>query len=208
MLKASAQSAATKRQIVDAALETLKERGFAGTSARTIARRGGFNQALVFYHFGGVNQLLLAALEETSARRMHRYQQALDEVSTIPDGVRMARDIYREDLAAGHITVLSEMIAGSLTHPELAPPVVACIEPWVDFAERAVRKLIVGTALQEAIPARDLAFAIVAFYLGADLLTQLEGDRSHLDGLFEVAARFAPLGASLLHTGAPHDGEA
>ena len=45
-------------RIVEAAIETLKTEGFAGASARAIARTGGFNQALVFYHFGSVNELL------------------------------------------------------------------------------------------------------------------------------------------------------
>ncbi|MEA2591578.1 MAG: hypothetical protein QOD62_1409, partial [Actinomycetota bacterium] len=44
MLKPPAQNdqspATTKERIVAAALETLKEEGFAGTSARAIARRG------------------------------------------------------------------------------------------------------------------------------------------------------------------------
>ena len=46
---------ATKARIVAAAIETLKTDGFAGASARAIAKAGGFNQALVFYHFGSVN---------------------------------------------------------------------------------------------------------------------------------------------------------
>ena len=63
----------TKLQIVEAALETLKARGFAGASARVIAREGGFNQALIFYHFGSVQSLLLAALDLISERRMIEY---------------------------------------------------------------------------------------------------------------------------------------
>jgi AcrR family transcriptional regulator len=53
----------TKLEIVEAAVETLKTAGFHGSSAREIARTGGFNQALIFYHFGTVRQLLLAALD-------------------------------------------------------------------------------------------------------------------------------------------------
>ncbi|MEA2933018.1 MAG: hypothetical protein QOI56_1803, partial [Actinomycetota bacterium] len=43
-------SEGTKGRIVEAALQTLKEKGFTATSARAIAATGGFNQALVFYH--------------------------------------------------------------------------------------------------------------------------------------------------------------
>jgi AcrR family transcriptional regulator len=42
--------------------------GFAGASAREIARRADCNQALVFYHFGSVTELLLAGLDDSTRR--------------------------------------------------------------------------------------------------------------------------------------------
>src|ERR1051326_1498467 len=127
MLKPPAQNeplpATTKERIVAAALETLKEEGFAGTSARAIARRGDFNQALIFYHFGTLNDLLLAALDRTSAQRMARYRDAVRRPGTMEDRIRMATELYREDLRTGHITVISELIAGSLARPDLGPEV-------------------------------------------------------------------------------------
>jgi AcrR family transcriptional regulator len=53
-------------RIAEAALATLKAHGFAGASARAIAHVGGFNQALIFYHFGSVQNALLGA--EMAAR--------------------------------------------------------------------------------------------------------------------------------------------
>ena len=63
-------SSGTKARIAEAALETLKTVGFAGASARAIAHQGGFNQALIFYHFGSVQAVLLAAFDLMSDRRM------------------------------------------------------------------------------------------------------------------------------------------
>ena len=66
----------TKLELVQAALEALRRSGFHGASAREIASVGGFNQALIFYHFGSVRNLLLAALDLVSARRMPAYGPA------------------------------------------------------------------------------------------------------------------------------------
>ena len=57
---------ATRRALVDAAIESLRFDGFAGASARAIAARAELNPGLIFYHFGSVAELLLAALEEVS----------------------------------------------------------------------------------------------------------------------------------------------
>lgn len=162
----------TRQRIVEAALLTLKRDGLAGTSARSIARTGGFNQALVFYYFGSVNELLLAALDATSDERMARYQAAVDQVATLPDLFQVAADVYREDLANGHITVLAEL----LTAPELRAEVAARIEPWRRFTENALRRVLGDSPVIEILSPADLAHGIVALYLGLELLTALDGD--------------------------------
>jgi AcrR family transcriptional regulator len=191
MLKATAQRS-TKDRIVEAALETLKEDGFAGASARSIAKRGGFNQALVFYHFGTVNELLLAALDRTSEVRMAKYGDLVKGVDSVGEAIRVATDLYREDLASGHITVLSELIAGSLDRPDLGPQIVERMEPWIDLAEDAVSKAL-GNVVDEVAPPRTIAYAIVALYLGIDMLSHLEKDDARAEALFDAAEKLSSL---------------
>jgi AcrR family transcriptional regulator len=177
-----------RSRIVDAAIMALKQEGFAGASARTIAAIGGFSQSLIFYHFHSVNDLLLAALDRTSALRMERYRQAVDDAPSLPELVRIAQDIFKEDLDSGHITVLSGMIVGSSADKELGPKVAARMEPWVRFTEETVSRILSDSPLQTIVPARDVAFAIVSLYLGIELLTHLSADRSRADALFGSAS--------------------
>lgn len=192
MLKATAQTSIRQR-IIDAALKTIKEEGFAGTSARAIARRGDFNQALIFYYFGTLNDLLLAALDFTSEQRMTRYRETIAGADTIKKKIEVATELYREDLGSGHITVISEMIAGSLSRPDLGPEVVARMQPWLDFTEEVLAGALEKTALKAMIPPRTAALAIVALYLGIDLLSHLDNDDSRAEALFEMAGRVTPV---------------
>jgi len=115
----TARSANTRRALVDAAIETLKEHGFSGASARAIAERAELNQGLVFYHFGSVANLLLAALDAVSESRMVRFSAAVTSVSSPAELMDVAAQIFREDLDTGHVTVLVEMIAGASSTPGL-----------------------------------------------------------------------------------------
>src|SRR4051812_10941088 len=124
----------TRTRILDATVETLKANGLAGTSTRAIAGLGGFNPALIFYYFGSLNELLLAALEHSSTERLQRYRDALDEASSLEELVALLGRIYREDLESGHIHVVSELVAGSVAVPELGPRVVELMEPWLALA--------------------------------------------------------------------------
>ncbi len=199
-IKASAQDepAGTKAQIVEAALETLKSKGFAGCSAREIARAGSFNQALIFYHFGSVHKLLLAALDLVSARRMRAYAPALEHARTVSELAALAREIYAEDLQNGYVTVLGEMVAGGITNAALGSDVAARLQPWIAMIEHKVGTLVAGSPLESVVPAREMAFAIVALYLGIDMLSQLDGDHTRAEALLDLGIRYAPLAEALL----------
>jgi len=94
------RSAQTRAALVEGAIEALRTAGFAGASAREIARRAGCNQTLVFYHFGSVTDLLLAALDAISERRMAAYRGVLDHAGSLTDLVESARSIFTEEMLA------------------------------------------------------------------------------------------------------------
>jgi AcrR family transcriptional regulator len=185
-------------QIIEAALETLKTKGFKGSSARVIADAGGFNSALIFYYFGSVNALLMAALDQSSEQRMARYRQVVDDAATLEELLAVAGRIYWEDVEGGHITVFSELVGASLSHPELASEIVARAEPWLNLVEETLMRVIKESPLEGLLPAREIAYAVIAFYMGVNLLTHLDEDRSQIERLFELGRQVAPLLASLL----------
>src|SRR5688572_30118934 len=94
---------ATRERIMEAALETLREEGFAATTARAIARRGDFNQALIFYHFGSLPALLLEAFRSASEAQVAKYRAAAAEVSSLGDLVEIARTLHKDDLDSGAV---------------------------------------------------------------------------------------------------------
>src|SRR5665213_162234 len=131
--KSGGKSVETRRVLVEAAIETLKEEGYGGASARAIAERAGSNQGLIFYHFGSVTNLLLAALDAVSAERLEHYSAAVADVGSPGELLDVATAIFRQDLDAGYVTVLVEMMAGASSTPGLGPAVAARIGPWTEF---------------------------------------------------------------------------
>jgi AcrR family transcriptional regulator len=188
----------TKLAIVEAALATLKAKGFAGASARAIAREGGFNQALIFYHFGTVTNLLLAVLDLISDRRMAEYGPAFERARTPTELAALARTIHADDLERGYITVLGEMVSGGVGNPELGRAVAARIEPWIAMVERKLDQLLRGTPVPLLASPRDLAFGLVALYFGVDMLSHLEGDQSRAASLLDLATRLSTLAEAML----------
>lgn len=182
----------TQDKLLRAALEALRTKGFAGASARTIAGLAGVNPGLIFYYFGTLDGLLLAALRQSSEERLARYRPAAEEVSSLSELIALLRRIYREDVESGHVRVVSELVAGSVSRPEMASQVMAQMEPWIELAERCVERTAGGSPLLTLASPRDLAFASVTFYLGANLMSHLGSDPPAVEDLLAAGERAAP----------------
>ena len=153
--------------------------------------RAGCNQGLVFYHFGSVANLLLAALDAVSADRLARYQASVEAAASPTELIDAAAAIFREDLEAGYVTVLVELIAGAGATPGLGPEVAARIEPWKRFAQDALDAALGDSPLASFVPSGDVAHGVVALYLGLEMLSHLDGDRAPALALFDHARQLA-----------------
>ncbi|HEX3963700.1 MAG TPA: TetR/AcrR family transcriptional regulator [Trebonia sp.] len=183
----------TRGALIAAAIEVLRESGFASASARKISQRAGCNQALVFYHFGSVTDLQVAALEEVSAQRMAAYRGLLDHTGTLAELAAAARVVFEADLDAGHVRVLTEMISGAQSVPGLGERIAAVLAPWREFAVTAVSDVMAASPLGPVAAPGDIAHAVVAGILGLEMLASLDGDRETALALFDRAREIGEL---------------
>jgi AcrR family transcriptional regulator len=188
----SARGADTRDRIIQAALDTVREEGFADTTARSIARRGGFNQALIFYHFGSVDELLAAAFARVSEHQVARYREAVTEVGSLADLVAIARRLHDEDMADGSVTAVTQLMAAA-TDGERAATLLDRFDEWIALVEEALDRAEAGSPLASAVPAREAAYAIASMFLGIELLSRLDPRRSEADAVFSMMETMAGL---------------
>lgn len=188
-----AQSDDVRGALVNAAVDALRESGFAGASAREIASRAGYSQGLVFYHFGSVNDLLLAALDEVSARRMAAYRELLMGAPSMTALAASARDILSNDLHAGYVRVLVEMITAAHSVPGLGEQVADRLRPWRELTEQAVRHALGRSPAARVMPPELTARALVAGFLGLEMLASLDGNEAAALDIVDRAGALARL---------------
>ena len=177
---------------MDAAFATLRDEGYSGASARAIAARGEFNQALIFYHFGGVDEALLAALDRSTEKRLARYAELFEDAKTLEQMAKTAWVLFKEDLDIGHVKVLGELIAAGSSNKELGAQVATRVEPSLAFTRATFDRVIGGSPLGMFIGTEDAAYALAALYLGLELLCNLSGNSERAESLFATAGRIAP----------------
>jgi len=182
------EASATRERLVSAAFTVLHEDGIAQASARAIAARGGFNPGLIFYYFDSVNDLLVEALAQSSRSQLVRYRKALGDATTVTDVVRASEGLLQDDFDSGHVKVLAELVAASAGDRALRREVLAQIEPWMAFTEEILERVLAPTGLTDLVPSEQVAFAVVALFLGMEMLTGV-GDEDFVGDLFDSAGR-------------------
>lgn len=184
-----AASTAPER-LLEAATGLLATKGFGAATTRAIGEAADCNPALVSYHYGSLNELLLAALDASSSARLARYQEAIAEVRTRRALIARLHDLYLEDRRSGHAALLTALVAGGTMDRELGRAVAMRVRPWVDLTESTIRART-PAPLRARFPGREIAYAVVAAFLGLELLDRLLGDDAQGDAVLDRLARLA-----------------
>jgi AcrR family transcriptional regulator len=193
-----ASSVETRARIVDAARDVLRDEGITQASARTIARRGDFNQALIFYHFGSLEGLLIAVAEDEGRQRADLYSHQFQRINKLAELVRIARDVHAHEMDKGGPTVLSQLLAGALSSKPIAAGMVDAMKPWMDLVEAAMGQTVAETPLAGILPKEQLAFAVASLFIGMELLTSLDPDSKQAESLFDVFANLGSLADAVM----------
>ncbi|MFI7318527.1 TetR/AcrR family transcriptional regulator [Streptomyces venezuelae] len=183
--KDPAKSLETRTKLLEGALRTLTEQGIAKTSARNIAATAGVNQALVFYHFGSVDELLAAACRHGTEQRVSRYRERLSGIDSLSGLLAFGREMHEEEREAGHVAVLGQLLAGSQTQPTLAAATAAGLALWIEEIEKVLTRVLSASPLGEFVDAVGLARAVGASFVGMELYEGVDaaGAERALDSL-------------------------
>jgi AcrR family transcriptional regulator len=180
----------TRQRLIDGALAAIRTHGIAGVSARTVAAAAGVNQALVFYHFGTLDELLSTACEEATEERVARYRDRLAAVGSLRELLDLGRELHREERRAGNVTVLAQLLAGAQTDARLAGPVRRALRLWTAEVEAALRRILDGSPMAELADPASLAMAVSAAFIGLELYEGVDpaGAGAALDSLSRLGA--------------------
>ncbi|MGW0910151.1 TetR/AcrR family transcriptional regulator [Streptomyces sp. NPDC002784] len=191
----TAKSLETKTKLLEGALRTLTEQGIAKTSARTVAAAAGVNQALVFYHFGSLNDLLAAACRYGAEQRVARYRDRFAAIGSLSELLTFGREMHEEERAFGHVSLLGQLLAGAQTHESLGPATAAGLDLWITEIEQVLTRVLAHTPFGEFVDPPGLARAVAASFVGIELYegADAEGAGAALDALEQLGRLVAAL---------------
>jgi len=152
---------ARRVDILRAAAQIFRSRGFAAAGMRDIAVAADLSTANLYHYFRGKDELLFFCQDRSLDRLLAALAAARRDRRPLPDRLR--------ELAVRHVMCLIAEVEGSAAHFEveaLPPKRRAVIVAKRDRYERGVRALIAGTIAGRALASPDATIVTRAF-LGA-----------------------------------------
>lgn len=184
----------TRTDLLDAAFTSVRTSGLGGTTARSIASLAHCNQAAIYYHFGNVDSLLVAALQRSSRRRLDRYEETITDVTDLAALIDTIETLYAEDRASGHLEVLAELVGGLTSSPALREGIDQATQPWLAFVESKITEAAIATPLAAALPADDVTDLLFSLVIGLELRNKIDGQHDRATRVFQLARLATLLG--------------
>lgn len=178
----------TRAKLLSAAADVVREHGASGASARVIAGRAGVNQALIFYHFGTVSELIDAACRQAVDEAADRYREMFTRVTSLSGLLDVGRQLHQRERATGNVAMMAHLMAGAGNDPVLAGAARYAMSVWAAQIEGVVIRVLGGSPLAEIVDSTGLARAISASFIGLELYERVdaEGAAHALDSLERI----------------------
>lgn len=188
----------TRRALLDAAVESLIEVGFARTTTLEVQRRADVSRGALLHHFPSKAELLVAAIAHLAEMRAHELKRLSAE---LPEG-RARTDavlgLLWQCFSGTFFQVAMELRTAARTDPELRP-VLATAERVLRDGIVAQARTLFGKDVSEH-PGLERALDLtLQLMIGAAMSAVLHGDDKRLDDLIEDWKALFP--TVLAHTG-------
>lgn len=161
----------TVERLLDAALETFADLGFAAASVEDICRRGGFTRGAFYSSFRTKDELFAALFARETGRELAQVEQQLRGLEHEADPVTAAVERCLSSFRADRPWVLAraEFALHSARHPEAAVALAQHEDALLARVTAIIDDALGRTGLRLTLPAGQLARILLALHDGLAL---------------------------------------
>jgi AcrR family transcriptional regulator len=175
----------TRRALLDAAVESLIEVGFARTTTLEVQRRANASRGALLHHFPSKTELLVAAVDHLAEMRARELKVLAAELPSGNSRTDAVLELLWQCFSGTFFQVAMELRTAARTDDELRPVLVAAERVLRDRIIAQARVLFGGEVASHPGLERALDFTL-QFMIGAAMTSVLHKDDAHrLRGLID-----------------------
>ena len=168
------RSEATRRKLLDAAIDVFGEVGYVATGRTAIIERAGVTKGALYHHFDSMDSLVTAIIEGGLATVLITFRSMCQPSSPALEGMIHGMFAITEVLSVDkEARAASHLVFALAESNDLASEVAG---EWVAAVTDQTDRAIAEGDLRADLDSRQVAESIIAAMLGTWLLTHIVGD--------------------------------
>lgn len=181
-----------RQRLTHAAFEVVRDQGWTNASARNIAAQAGVSQALVFYHFGTVDDLIATASDLAVADAIAAQRPMLADASTLTELIQAGRALSDRDRSDGNTSFMAQIMAAGQHNATIAAAAARALQLWENEISAALHRITGTGVTAELLDVEDLVPLITATFVGMELYGGIDPQAPHRAmGVLESLGQFA-----------------
>ena len=178
---------AMRARLLEATVDCLVERGFAGTSTTAVSERAGVSRGAMLHHFPAKNDLVVAAVRHLTELRGAELAAAVRRLPTGPRRTRAVLRVLADHFTSPVFTAALELWVAARTDPDL----LAAVAPLEQEVGRETHRLTVAAlgADESRTGTRELVQATLDLVRGLGLAATISDDARRRGRILDQWAR-------------------
>ena len=171
------RSATTRALLLDATIDCLVERGYAGTTTTEIVKRAGVSRGAQVHHFPTKAELVENAIVHLARKRREELRRELEAAQTNGDRFSLAVDLLAKSFSGPLFAAAMELVIAARTDASLRPAVRTVEED----ADAGIRELCVVLFGPEALRRKAFRQALemtIRLAAGISMAGMMRGERN------------------------------
>lgn len=162
-----------KERLIKSMQELLWERGYVGTSPKSIQERASVGQGSMYHHFSGKKELAVEAIKRTSDELVSRMEVIFSDQKTAFDKIK-AYLLYKRDILKGCRIGRLTQDPDIITSSDLREPVGETLETLVNIIEQVIEEGKQNNEFNKNINSHTTATMVIAVLQGGYILARGE----------------------------------
>jgi AcrR family transcriptional regulator len=179
------RSEATRRKILDAAVEVFTEVGFAAADRGTIIERTGMTKGAFYHHFDSMQSLASAIIEDAAKLVVSELGGMSDSFSPALENILHGTFVTADLFATNKVVRTAEQL--TLAFGEFNATAGAAYSAWIEAMTVEARRAIAEGDIREELHPRMVSESIIAATFGARVMGQ------HVSGSKDLVRRLTQM---------------
>jgi AcrR family transcriptional regulator len=172
------RSEATRRKILDAAVDVFTEVGFAAADRGAIIERTGMTKGAFYHHFDSMESLASAIIEDGASLVVSELGSMSDSFSPALENILHGTFVTADLFATNRVVRTAEQL--TLAFAKFNNSAATAYAAWIDAMTVEARRAIAEGDIREELDPRMVSESIIGATFGARMIGQRAGDGNDL----------------------------